>query len=208
MNGDLERELDALVIRALAATGRSASEIIDYAANKFTREVVALTLRGTARPGGRGLADSPAQARREHDEYLRRRIREERKKKYGNFVHSRFRHNDRSSYLSKKEIPRYFARAKKLQGRIAAGWNASAKAMKVRVPAYVSRHGDVEGYFRKTVQLSSVVAEAVFRASNGTHGNVERFAKMALKNTNYALRNTAPGLLAKNIASTARKLAS
>ena len=193
--------LDRAIARTLIATRESASDIVDYAANSFVREVVPLTIRTTARRQGTGLAASVATARWEHTEYLRERIVGKRLKRWGHF--SRSGRNTpaywKSIHLSKKESRKYFATAKRRQGELAAGWNAAATATNAKVPSFVKRHGNVHGTYSKSVSPDSVISEIRWEHHKGDHGNMKSVSAMAMKNVIYKLENTKTKLVAANI---------
>ncbi len=193
--------LDRAIARVFVATRESATDIVDYAANRFTAEVVPLTIRITGRRSGAGMASSVAQANREHLEYLREHILGKRLRRWGNF--SRSGRNTpafwKSIHLSKKEVRKYFTTAKRRRGELAAGWNAAAEDTGAKVPAFVRKHGRVHGSYSKRVLPDSVISEIRWEHGKGDHGNMRSVSAMAMKNVIYKLENTKTKLVAANI---------
>lgn len=120
----LDRKLAAMAI----LTQRGLIESVSDGAKRFVKAAI----RNTA---PMMLSKSPSQAKREWQQKITHHYETHRISSKG--------------YRKYKEVKQIIAAKKKRLGRSAAGWNAAAQALKVPRPAWVKRHGNTEGFYRR-----------------------------------------------------------
>lgn len=196
--------------KAFRLAGR---DVVSYAVSQFVKRAQDLTIRAVGRPPGRGMAATVAEAKREYAEYLALRIRGVRFRKWGDARLGTQRGRIKARHifanrLAKKEIPAYLRRAKALQGRFAAGWNAAAMAKKLSVPAWVKRHGIRDGHWNPMVRENIYSETVIFDApSKGAgHGNIEFVVNTASRAVQKELAAAATKFLAANVRRHVKKL--
>lgn len=191
--------------------GIEAEDVVSYACAQFVRRAQDLTIRTAGRKPGTGMASTVAQAKRDYAAYLDLHVRGVRFRKLGDPVlgTQRGRIKPRTilqNRIPKKQVPAYYRKAKALQGRFAAGWNAAALAKKLPVPAWVKRHGVKDGAFVKIKTGVGVTETVTFDAdSKSGHGNMEFVKNTALRSVEKELDGKAK-FVAANVRRHIRKV--
>jgi len=120
----LDRKLAAMAI----LTQRSLIDCVNDGAKRF----VVAAIRNTA---PMILSKSPSLAKREWIQKLTHHYETHRLSSKG--------------YRKYNDVKKIIAAKKKKLGRSASGWNAAARVLKARSPAWVRRHGSTEGFCRR-----------------------------------------------------------
>lgn len=179
---ECERALSAYAVLAK----KSAADVRRECVKRFTRQMLKITPPLTG--GGK---------RKDHTEFLRRRILEMR------LPRGRLTNALRERHMSKRDARAYYRRALAAQGALLSGWNAAAAFSGVKAAAWISRHGERYGTakdehssagggktritFRDASQNSSrtnlrrLAEAAAERVVRGFRGNAEALLKRALK---------------------------
>lgn len=212
------RQLDKALVRYASAVKISAKEAVRYAARQVAQHAQKETVLITGR-GNKGRASTVAQAKREQQELWRSWILGMGFPRMG-YTHHRHTGWRKKSYASanmrsywfrqrmgQKERNRYFSIAKKLQGELAAGWNAAiAETGGKYAAAWVKRHGNKHGAFvKKSFSVRELVI-IVFQ-SNGKHdtrGSLRTIAELAVKKTIAGMKTAAEKII-KNPARKVRR---
>lgn len=140
--------------------------------------------------------------RKDHTQFLRQRIKDiglpRRRMRKPAFV----RHMQ--ILRQKGGRQRYLREALRRQGEMLAGWNAAARLSGLRVPAWISRHGEVHGSAAVRKMPSGRRAEIRYtaqKASRGRRWNLSRFARDAASRVERGLKANAEAILRKRLKS-------
>ena len=213
------RQLDKTILSYALAAKISAKEAVNYAARQVAQHAQKETILVTGR-GHKGRASTVAQAKREQQELWKSWILGMGFPRMTYWPHHRFtawkqksskstamRQHWFSFRMSQKDRKRYFSVAKKLQGRLAAGWNAAIAATGGKyAAAWVKRHGNIHGTFtRKNFENRELALIKFGMDDRGDSRGVLRvIAELAIKKTLVGMKNAAERII-KNTARKTRR---
>lgn len=212
-NAPIFAQTESLARKHAAALKLASKDVVSYAVAQFVRRAQDLTIRTVGRRPGAGLAPSVQTAKKDYLEYLKFHIRGVKFRKLGDPKLGTHRGRIKAktiiqNRIPKKEVSHYLARAKALQGRFAAGWNAIAFKKKIPIPAFVKRHGVRDGSWYPMVSEKVYSETMVFDAeSKGSgHGNINFVVETAKRSVEKELSGASAKFLAANVRRLAKKL--
>lgn len=211
------KKLASVIAGYAAATRISVKEAVRYAARQVAQHAQKETILITGR-GIRGRASTVAQAKREQQErwqswilvmgfprmgWSDRRFTAWKAKSYKSMA---MRQHWFKKRMPERERKRYFSVAKKLQGRLAAGWNAAIGATGGKyAAAWVKRHGNLFSKYEESQSSyqNGFLAEITFVNRLGKTQSIplRDIAELAVKKTMHGMKNA----VEKIIKNTARK---
>lgn len=175
------REAERVLTAYAALMKKSCSEVRKECVKRFVRQM----LKNTPPLTGGGK-------RKDHTEFLRRRILEMR------LPRGRLTKALRARHMTKTEARAYYRKAVAMQGALISGWNAAAAFSGVKTAAWISRHGEKYGTARdRTRADGGGETQITFLDDSGSSGrtNLRRLAEAAAERVVRGFRGNAEALL-------------